>query len=451
MYTARMTMTHRNDGKSAKLRAVEQLLGFMARTVLRRRRPLIVGVTGSVGKSSAKEAAALVLSGAMRVRKSEGNFNNEVGLPLTVLGVPEGGTAFSRILSACVRFLPSLLFPGYPEALVLEMGVDRPGDMAELLRIVSPKVGVVTNVGESHLEYFGSLANIAKEKGRLVTSVPADGFAVLNADDSRVLNMGKKVKGIVVTYGFSPEAALRADHVIPQVTEGGGLGSSFKLNYAGKSIPVRLPGVIARHHVSDALAGAAVGIAAAMNLVDIAKRLESFVPLPGRLRLLVGRNGSGVLDDTYNASPASVRAAISTLSEIPARRKIIALGDMLELGSGSEEQHRALADDVLAAGVSLMILVGPRSAALGEELLSRGVPHGSVLVFSDPDSAAAAASDLVREGDLVLVKGSQGVRMEKVSEALLENKEEASSVLCRQSASWRAKPFSPPSEWMKDA
>ena len=437
----------RNEGKSGRLLVAERVLGCMARAVLRKYRPLVVGVTGSVGKSSAKEAAALVLSETMRVRKSEENYNNEIGVPLTVLGVGTGGSAVTRMLSAMVRFPYLMAWPvSYPETLVLELGVDRPGDMAALLEVVTVKVGVVTRVGESHLEYFGSVGNIAKEKGRLISSLPSDGFAVLNADDGRVLGMGKKSKAVILSYGFAAGAAVRADNVLLQETDGG-IGSSFKLNYAGKSIPVRLPGVVARHHISDALAGAAVGIAAGMNLVDIAKRLEGFAPLPGRLRFLNGRNGIGILDDTYNASPASVSAALETLREIPARRKLVALGDMLELGAISEEAHRGLADGVLSAQVGSAILVGKRMGSLAEELLARGMQRGNVLCFPDPDSAASAIRDLVREGDLVLVKGSQGVRMEKVSEALSRNVEEARGQLCRQSESWLAKPFSPPSEW----
>lgn len=440
----------RNEGKSGRLLTAERVLGFMARAVLRKYHPLIVGVTGSVGKSSTKEAVALVLSETIRVRKSEENYNNEIGVPLTVLGVGTGGSAATRILSAMARFPYLMVWPvTYPETLVLELGVDRPGDMAALLDVVPVKVGVVTRVGESHLEYFGSVGNIAKEKGRLISSLPSDGFAVLNADDSRVLGMGKKTKAVVLSYGFVAGAAVRADNVLLQETDGG-IGSSFKLNYAGKSIPVRLPGVVARHQISDALAGAAVGIAAGMNLVDIAKRLEGFAPLPGRLRFLNGRNGIGILDDTYNASPASVLAALETLREIPARRKLVALGDMLELGAISEEAHRGLADSVLSAQVGSAILVGKRMGSLAEELLARGMQRGNVLCFPDPNSAASAIRDLVREGDLVLVKGSQGVRMEKVSEALSRNVDEARGQLCRQSESWLSKPFSPPSEWGTD-
>lgn len=437
----------RQTGKRMRRRALEHVLRFMARAVIARHKPLVVGVTGSVGKSSAKEAIALVLASSMRVRKSEGNFNNEIGVPLTILGADTGGNSFFRWVSVGFRFLRLILLPvKYPEALVLEMGVDRPGDMAYLLGFVPVKIGAVTRIAESHIAYFGTVGNIAKEKGRMISSLPEDGFAILNADDALVSRMAEKTKGIVLSYGFGDRALVRADNALFQETPAG-MGFSFKLNYDGKSIPVRLPHVVARHHISDALAGAAVGIALGMNLVEIARSLEFFEPLPGRLRFLRGKRGIGILDDTYNASPASIRAGLSTLGEIPAKRRVAILGDMLELGAVSEEEHRGLAGDVMASGVELVFLVGRRMHLLGEELLARGLPRGNVMFAPDPDSATLPLGDILREGDLVLVKGSRGMRMEKVTEVLLADPADARKFLCCQSPEWRLKPFSAPSEW----
>ncbi|MBP9751881.1 MAG: UDP-N-acetylmuramoyl-tripeptide--D-alanyl-D-alanine ligase [Candidatus Moranbacteria bacterium] len=437
----------RQTGKRMRRRALEHMLRFMARAVIARHKPLVVGVTGSVGKSSTKEAIALVLSSSMCVRKSEGNFNNEIGVPLTVLGVDSGGSSFLRWFSIGFRFLRLILFPAkYPEVLVLEMGVDRPGDMEYLLGFVPVRIGVVTRIAESHIAYFGSIGNIAKEKGRMIFRLPEDGFAILNLDDPLVSKMAEKTKGMVLSYGFGKDALVRADNASFQETPVG-VGFSFKLNYDGKSIPVRLPHVVARHHISDALAGAAVGIALEMNLFEIARSLEQLTPLPGRLRFLRGKRGIGILDDTYNASPASVRAALATLGEIPARRRVVIFGDMLELGAMSEEEHRKLADDVVVSGTELAILVGKRMHLLGEELLARGMPRGSVMFVPDPDAATLPLQSILREGDLVLVKGSRGMRMEKVTEALLADPAEARKHLCCQSPDWRSRPFLPPAEW----
>ena len=433
--------------KNFKQRISERLLRIMASAVLRKYRPLVVGVTGSVGKSSAKEAAALVLSHDMRVRKSEGNFNNEIGVPLSVLGVGSGGNALSRLLSAFFRTIGYVLFPmKFPEVLVLEMGIDRPGDMGYLVEFVPVRIGVVTRIAESHIEYFGTIDAIAKEKGKLITTLSEDGFAVLNADDARVVSLSGKTKAVPLTYGTAEGADVRAENLALFDTEGG-IGTTFKLGYQGKTIPVRLPGVVARHHVEDALAGAAVGIAAGMNLVDIARSLEAFAPLPGRVRFLRGRDGIGLLDDTYNSSPTSLRAALGTLGEITVRRKVVMLGDMLELGADSETEHRAMAGDILATGVGLAVLVGKRMHVLGEELISRGMSRGQVFFFPDPDAATEVVCDLVDEGDLVLIKGSQGMRMEKLTRVLLRDPDEAWRLLCRQREVWRRKPFTPPAEW----
>jgi UDP-N-acetylmuramyl pentapeptide synthase len=435
------------DEKELKRRILERALRLMARLVLKRYHPVVIGVTGSVGKSSAKEAISVVLSSKRFLWKSEGNYNNEIGVPLAILGTESGGGSIVKWLHVSVRFLRLLFLPNhYPETLVLEMGVDRPGDMSYLLGIAPVKIGVVTRIASSHLVFFGNVGNIAREKGRLISTLPQDGFAILNADDPRVLRMREKTKGVVITYGFSPESMVRADNLIFQ---GGEVNSgwSFKLNYDGKTLPVRLPNVLAKHQIEDALAGAAVGIALGMNLVEIASALERIVPLPGRLRALSGRSGSTILDDTYNASPASTEAALGTLGEIPAMRKIVILGDMLELGAESEESHRNLAKSVFESRAEFFLAVGNRMRFAQEELVRLGFPERQTLWFPDPVSAARVAADIIRDGDLVLVKGSRGMRMEKVSEVLLRDPGDAATLLCSQSRAWRSRPFMPPAEW----
>lgn len=430
-----------------KRRVLERVLRVMARLVIRRYHPIVVGITGSVGKSSTKEAISAVLSSKYVLWKSVGNYNNEIGVPLAILGAESGGSSFFRWFLVGVRFFRLALLPtDYPGVLVLEMGVDRPGDMTYLLSIAPVRIGVVTRIASSHLAFFGTVGNIAREKGRIISTLPSDGFAILNADDPRVFRMKEKTKAVVLSYGFSDEATVRADNLIFQGGDGGS-GFSFKLNYDGKTIPVRLPSVLARHQIEDALAGAAVGIALDMNLVDIASALENIVPLPGRLRALVGKDGATILDDTYNASPASTIAALETLASVPAERKIAILGDMLELGSDSETLHRELAEALSATGVEFFVAVGQRMNLARETLVSMGFPERQTLFFPDPVSAIETMRQLVRKDDLVLVKGSRGMRMEKVTEALLRNPEEAADVLCSQSEIWRRRPFSPPAEW----
>lgn len=425
-------------------------LGMLARMVLRARKPIVVGITGSVGKSSAKEVIALVLAKNYAVRYSPGNYNNEFGLPAAILGIPSPGRSLALWIGSILHTVAiTCHLESYPEVLVLEMGVDHPGDMDYLLGIVQPDIAVLTRIAESHLANFESLAHIAKEKGKLIAALPDEGFAVLNADDERVMQQNERTHGKIISYGFNPTATLVADN-IRLLQEGGRIeGLSFKLNSGGKSIPVRLPSVIARHHLSAVLSAAAVGMALRMNLVDIASALTGFKPLPGRMSLLSGDGDTSIIDDTYNASRVSTEAALATVREIIAPRKVVILGDMLEIGTESDEAHRALRDAVIASGATVFVGVGQHMRFLADALRGTNFPEKGIFHFPDPATAAERISGLVRPSDLILVKGSQGLRMEFVTTQLLGERDQRdqSALLCRQSAAWRSTPFTPPEEW----
>jgi UDP-N-acetylmuramoyl-tripeptide--D-alanyl-D-alanine ligase len=428
-------------------RLLEKMLRLMARCILWKYHPTVVGITGSVGKSSTKEAIALVLARGFFVRAADGNYNNEIGIPLTIIGAKSGGRSPLRWIGVLCRFVSLMVLPlRYPEILVLEMGVDHPGDMEYLLGFIPVRVGVTTQVSGSHLANFGSIAGIAKEKGGLIAALPEDGFAILNADDVRVAKMSEKTKAKVITYGFGA-ADVRADNIIFYGEARRVEGFSFKLDFEGKSVPVRLPKIVARHHIPAALAAVAVGLAFRMHLVDIASALETFEPLPGRLRLLPGRNDMTLIDDTYNASPVSMRAALEVLGELSAPRKIAVLGDMLELGPETEQEHAALADAVAGSGANLAILVGRHMRSLHDALLEGGYARKQLLWMPDPLAASEALLRIVRPEDLILVKGSRGMRMEKVTEALFVDPAETRNFLCCQSPEWRSRPFMPPAEW----
>lgn len=431
-----------------KKKLLEKSLRFMAKTVLKKYHPLVVGVTGSVGKSSAKEAIALVLGRAFFVRKAEGNYNNEIGIPLTILGATSGGTSFFRWGNIFLRWLWMMMgSTRYPEILVLEMGIDRPGDMEYLLSFVSVNIGVVTQISSSHIAFFGSIGNIAKEKGKLIMSLPEDGYAILCADDKRVEKMREKIKAKTITYGFDMEAMLRVDNLLFHREAKRVEGFSLKLNYNGKTIPVRLPKIVARHHIAAALAGAAVGIALKMNLVEIAEALENFEPLPGRLRLLLGKEGIILLDDTYNASPVSVQAALNVVKELVAPRKVVILGDMLELGADTKQEHAALAAAVMTAGAHIVVAVGEHMRSLFEALIDFGFSRKQMFWFPGPIAVLQNLKNIVRADDLILIKGSRSMRMEKITALLLVDSSDAKTLLCCQSDEWQNRPFVSPAEW----
>ncbi|MEK7216316.1 MAG: UDP-N-acetylmuramoyl-tripeptide--D-alanyl-D-alanine ligase, partial [Chloroflexota bacterium] len=263
----------------------------------------LIGVTGSVGKTSTKDAIAGVLAQRYRVLPSGGNRNTEIGLPLSLLDIePEH------------------------ERAVLEMGMYQIGDIAQLCDIAHPQVGVVTNVGPTHLARLGSIARIAAAKAELVESLPSGGTAVLNADDSVVARFGERTRAAVVTYGLAPSAHCRAAGI-----ESSGLdGLRFTLSWGSETIAVRTP-LQGRHHVSTALAAAAVGLGEGLSMAEVALGLEGLTST-NRLRVRQGLNGAALLDDSYNASPTSMKAALDLLSETPGRH-IAVLGDMFELGS----------------------------------------------------------------------------------------------------------------------
>ena len=367
-----------------------------------------------------------------------------------MLGIQSPGRSPLAWLHAIVQGLLLLLRARpYPEVLILEMGVDRPGDMDELLKIVTPSVSVLTHVSESHLSQFKNLEEIAHEKGKLIAALPETGTAIINADNAMAFAESERTKASVISYGLSPSALLYADN-IRLLQEGDRIeGISFKLNSGGKSIPVRLPGIIGRHHISAVLAAAAVGMALKMNLVEIAAALADFETLPGRMKLLSGTGKIRIIDDTYNASYVSTDAALSTLREIIAPRKVVVLGDMLEIGPHSDEVHRSLRDAVIASGASVFIGVGQHMQFLSDALRGTTFPEKSIFHFPDPLTAAERLQEVVRTGDLVLVKGSQGLRMELLVEILMgsERDEEKRALLCRQSPGWHATPFRPPEEW----
>ena len=427
--------------KSKKLMFLEKLLRFMAMVILKRHKPKIIAITGSVGKTSTRAAVFAVLSSKYYVRENQKNYNNEIGIPLAIIGVESGGKNLLKWAWIAIRWFFILIFPKYPEILVFELGVDRPDDMKYFMSFIHPIVGIITNISLSHIEFFKTVENIAREKRILVESLATDGYAVLNADDELVIEMSNHTKAQVLTYGLDENATANASNPIYNYEENKPAGISFKLNYDGKNIPIRLKNLLASHYVYAALAAVSVGTIFKINLVDIARALEPLRAPTGRLNLLEGIRRSYIIDDTYNASPISTLAALSVLGQLEAKRKIAVLGDMLELGEQTEIGHRDVGRKVFSTKIDIFIAVGERMQYAIEQLIALGFPRANILHFNDPSSAAEKVSQIVREGDFVLVKGSQGMRMEKVVEKIIADPSQAKKLLCRQNKEWKKKPF----------
>jgi UDP-N-acetylmuramoyl-tripeptide--D-alanyl-D-alanine ligase len=428
--------------KEKKLKLLEMVLRFMAIAVLKRHKPIIVGVTGSVGKSSAKEAIAIVLGSKFDVRKNEENYNNEIGIPLTIIGAQSGKRSFSGWMKVVFTWIGVVFFSvKYPRVLVLEIGIDRPGDMNYLLNFLPIQIGVMTNVSSSHLEFFHTVGQIAREKGLLIRRLPESGTAVLCADDERIMRFSSKTKAKTITFGFDEKASMRAEHMSCSTDADHFDGYHFKLSFDGKTIPVHIPFVVAQHHIQAVLAGMAVGMAFKLNPIEMVASVRSFHSLPGRMRILEGINQSWIIDDTYNASPVSLQAALTTLQSFQNGYRIAVLGDMLELGIESENAHKKVAEWVSDYNIELVIFTGNRMLAAYEELMRTGFSKEHCFWFDNPFDAAKAVKNHMTAKSIILVKGSQGMRMEKVSEALLAHPKQMGALLCRQSDDWKRKPF----------
>jgi UDP-N-acetylmuramoyl-tripeptide--D-alanyl-D-alanine ligase len=429
--------------KTRRIIYLEKLLRFMAIATLKRQQPKIIGITGSVGKSSAKEAVFLVLKNDFKVRKNEDNYNNEIGIPLTIIGSRTGGRNIFKWGWVFIKWIFRLIFSwGYPEILILEMAVDKPGDMKYLVNFIPVNVGILTNISASHFEFFKDIGAIVREKMFLIKSVQSGGAVILNIDNVYIRNESKNIKNKIISYGSNQEADVKMTDVRFNYDKTGVLPwLSYKINYSGKSVPLRLPHIIGKHQLYATLAAVAVSEFFKVNLINALKALEGFKAPCGRMNLITLKKGGLLIDDTYNSSLESTLAAIDTVREINAKRKFIVLGDMLELGEKSKESHLEVVKTVLENKFDKLILVGRRMCQAGEDFLGSNSYMKSILFFSSPDQVAVNLQKTIKFGDLILIKGSQGMRMEKISEALMADSAEAKRILCRQSKSWKEKEF----------
>jgi UDP-N-acetylmuramoyl-tripeptide--D-alanyl-D-alanine ligase len=350
---------------------------------------IVVGITGSAGKTATKDLTAAALSGSRRVHASPGSFNNEAGLPLTLLSAPPR-----------------------TEVVVAEMGARFPGNIADLCAIARPQVGLITHVGLAHAEHLGGPEGILATKGALVEALPVSGTAVLNADDDATSALAKRTSARVITVGSTSGAdVVVRDLVVDEV-----LRPRFVLESPWGSVDVALS-VRGVHQAANAAMAAAVALVLGVAPADVAAGLAAAHTAAWRMELVTSARGITVLNDAYNASPSSMRAALQSFGELPARRRIAVLGDMLELGAHAAAAHAEIGELAAAVGVDLLVAVGPHSALAAAHAARAGVV---ALTAADPDEAYALVAERVRPGDAVLVKASRAVGLEVVADALAE-------------------------------
>ncbi len=346
-------------------------------------RPL-VAVTGSAGKTTTKEAIAHLVSTKFRVLKSEGNLNNHFGLPLMLLKLDS-----------------------VHDIAVVEMGMSHAGEIAGLAKIAQPEIGVVTNVAPVHLEFFNSIAEIAAAKRELIESLPSTGIAILNADDEYVSRFGKSFKGKALTYGVAPTADIRAENIEAQ----GIAGSTFDIVAPGEGRKVQLP-LVGAHNIHNALAAVAVARQFGIGLSEAAEALSTLAP-PEKRGQVIQLGNITIVNDCYNSNPKALEAMVQALGTMPAKRRVVVAGEMLELGPTAEELHRGSGRYI--AGRHIDVLLGVRG--LAQAMVESAQAEGMRAEFAaTAEEAGAWLAHETRDGDVVLIKGSRGVKLERALE-----------------------------------
>lgn len=432
----------RNMKKILK-KIIALILKVESQLVLWKYKPRVIAITGSVGKTSTKDAVYAVLSKISYVRKSQKSFNSEIGLPLTILGCPNGWNNPSIWFQNIFKGFWLFVWPHeYPKWLVLEVGIGKPNDMKETALWLKTDAVIVTAIGETppHIEFFNSRKHLVEEKSLLIKTLKKDGILILNNDDETVMNMKEKTKQRVVTYGFkdgsdvqgSSDSVFYNDKNIPE-------GIIFRVDEGGSSLPVVIEGVFGRNHVYAALASLAFSSGLKFNTIDASAALKNYDVPPGRMRLLKGIEDTLIVDDTYNSSPLACEVALKTLSEIKSTgRKIAILGDMLELGKHTTEAHKNIGK-IAKENSDILVVVGPRAKTIKEGALEEGMKVENVFEFLDSKEAGNFIKTFVQTKDIILVKGSQGMRMERVVEEILFDQNHKEDLLVRQDEEWKNK------------
>ena len=424
------------------------ILRSEARLILRRYRPKIVAITGSVGKTSAKEAVALALRAVTSVRSSPKSYNSEIGVPLAILGAPNAWRQPIGWIKNILHGLWLIMFrTAYPDWLRLEIGADRVGDIKSLGRWLHPDIAVLTSLPDvpAHIEFFPSLDALFKEKGLLLEAVKSNGTIIINEDDGQIQMLVDKLitrrkleKRKIIRFGWDQSADVRAaNEQLSQNGTGRPNGLTCKVDYAGHTIPLRLANLYGVHQLYAIMAAIATGVVAGMPLLAVTQALENYEPPPGRGKLLEGIKGTWILDDSYNASPAAMAAALETLKNFPATgHRVAVLGDMLELGAYAIEAHRETGKTA-AKICDFLITVGVRAKFIADGAKENGFDPKKLLHFDEATEAGPALEQFLTPKDVVLVKGSQAMRLEKVVEEIMLRPELKTSLLARQEPEWQ--------------
>ncbi|MES2408839.1 MAG: Mur ligase family protein [Patescibacteria group bacterium] len=425
--------------KNILKKIVIKILTIEAKLVLKKYKPKIVAVTGSVGKTSTKDAIYTALSPFFFVRKSAKSFNSDIGIPLTILGLPNAWSDhklwFKNMYDA---FWLVVSKSKYPEWLVLEIGADHPGEIEEVMKWIHPDISVITRIGSVpvHVEYYRSVAEVIKEKSYLARGLKPEGTLILNADDSDVMGFKEFTSAKVLTFSIKDKADVKASFIQPIYKNEKVKGIAFKVDILGSSIPVSLEDIYGNQFVYPVLASFAVINALGLSPLKAVESFDSYEFPRGRMNIISGINDSVIIDDTYNASPVAMEEGFNAIKGLNCTSKKIAIvGDMLELGKLSQDEHHRLG--LLAAEIfDIVGLVGIRAKEMKGALLENKFKEENIFIFENSIDAGEVMKDKISKGDIVYVKGSQGMRLEKVVERIMADPKQKEKLLVRQEKEW---------------
>jgi UDP-N-acetylmuramyl pentapeptide synthase len=419
---------------------VVRILSWQAAWLLRRTKPTIIAITGSVGKTSTKDAIYTILKQHTHARKSEKSFNSELGVPLTVLGLKNAWNNPFGWLKNIIDGFFMIAYPGnYPDVLVLEMGVDRPGDMARLTEWITPDVVVLTRLPDVpvHVEYFDSPAAVTAEKMQLVTALPLNGTLIYNHDDEQIRRVVPDLPQTAI--GFSryslSQFTASADQVVYR--DGVAVGLEFKLTHLNSTHALVVNGSLGVQHAYNYAAAVAVANQFSISIADAVHALAEHQPPPGRMRIIPGLKHTLIIDDTYNSSPTAAERALLSLKELKGgSRKIAVLGDMLELGQYSTAEHEKIGA-LAAECCHELMTVGVRARKIASGALAHGMSEKHIRQYDSIDRASSELQTMLKRDDIVLVKASQSIRGEKLVYEIMAEPQDAPTLLVRQDPAWQ--------------
>ncbi|MCK4592099.1 UDP-N-acetylmuramoyl-tripeptide--D-alanyl-D-alanine ligase [Candidatus Parcubacteria bacterium] len=414
-----------------------KILNILSKKMLAKYKPVVIGITGSVGKSSTKKVIYEILERKYKVHRDRSCYNTDMSVPLAITGFESGGRSVRKWIKIIFKTIGRLFKKNnYPDVLILEMGVNRPNDMKKMLAVVKPDIGVLTGIGKfpSHLEYFKDAKHIAREKSLLVRSLGRKDLAILNLDDEFIKELSENIRSSVITYGFNESADVRAEEILlgnkKFKTEDGSMGMRFKISYQGTTVPFRLPYALGRGQIYSTLSAVAVGIHFGFNLVEMSETLSNYHPLAGRMKMINGINKSLIIDDTFNSNPSSALSALETVEKLEAPRKIAVLGDMLELGEQCEIGHREVGK-VISNSVDFLFTYGSKSEVISRQAQENGMKKENIFHFKNIDELIEPLKNIIQNEDIILVKGSRAMRMERVVKEIMADPEKADELLVK--------------------